>query len=673
MKNLNKLILLGVVLMISTTSLAQEYKFGKVSKEELLEKAYPQDSSANAAVLYEKRKVYFDYNQSFGFRVITEVHKRVKFYNKNGFNYASEQVFLYKIPAAEEKVNSIKGITYNLVDGKVIETKLKKEGVFRNEHSENYNQIKFTMPTVKEGSVVEFKYKIESPFVHNIDKIYLQQDIPIKKIDIKVATPEYYNFKKFTTGYLPINLKESKGNGKMNYNVKARNKSVTQQGNTKFYTGGIDYKVNTYVVNSSNIPAFKREPYSGNPDNYRSSIVFELEFEKFPNRPLKTYTSSWDAVAKSIFDHPRFGNELKKNGYYQQDVDQLLEGITDPMQKTILIYDFVKKKMAWNNWYSRLTAGGVKKAYKEGVGNVAEINIMLTSMLQYAGISAKPVLVSSTNKTISLFPTLKGFDYVVSRVKVGDNIIYLDATDKYGEPNVLPSRVIHGSGRVIAENGTSQLINFRPNHLSRIHSSVLCEIDADGLIKGKQSTNRSSYLAHNFRVRHAAKKQEEQIERVTESYGVATLNEYELKGVNDIGKSISERFEFTVNDEVEVIDNEMFFSPLLFLKNEENIFKSNERKYPVDYGYGYSSSMMVSVKIPEGYEISEIPEGSAFKLPENMGSFVYRSSVMGNTIQVSITETLNTPFIPADYYPVLKQFYNQIIQKESDQVVLKKI
>ncbi len=670
MKNFNKLIL-GFALILSINSFAQEYKFGKVSKEELLEASYPADSSATAAVLYESKKVYYEYNQSDGFRLITEVFKRIKFYDKNGFENASEEVFLYKKGGTKEEVSSLKGITYTLVAGKIIETKLKKEGVFENEYSERYNQLKFTMPALKEGSVAEYKYKIISPFIYNIDKVYLQYSIPIKKLDVTVAMPEYFNFKKNMTGYLPIDLKESRGTGKIAFNTKSgRGRYV---GTNTVQRHEIDYTINKNAITASNVPAFKKEPYSGNASNYLSSITYELQFEKYPNSPIKHYSTTWDAVAKSVFNHSKFGGELKKTNYYKEEVDQLIGKTSDPTRRTALLYNFIKNKMTWNGKYSVITADGVKNAYKEGVGNSAEINIMLISMLDYAGVSVKPVLVSSIKKTISLFPTLEGFDYVVARVKLDKDILYLDATDKYGEPNVLPDRVIHGSGRVIAENGTSQLVDFRPNKVSRIQHSVLCELGAEGAIKGKQSTNRSSYLAHTFRTKHGVKEQEAQIKRVKKGYELNDLSSYELKGVKDIGKAVSERFEFSIEDGVEIIDDEMFFSPLLFLRNSENIFKSNEREYPVDFGYGYSRSVMLSIKIPEGYEIVETPKGSAFKLPENMGNFAYRSSIMGNAIQISVTETLNTPFVPASYYPVLKQFYNQIIQKENEQVVLKKI
>ena len=162
MKNLASLLIL---LVVSQLSSAQNYKFGKVSKEELEEKFNPLDSSASATYLYKYRKTFFEYQQSTGFELVTVVHERVKIYNQQGFDYATKAVSLYKSNSNQEKVTNIKAYTYNLIDGKIEGTKLKKDGIFKTETSKYRNQTKFTMPNIKEGSVVEYSYKIISPFI----------------------------------------------------------------------------------------------------------------------------------------------------------------------------------------------------------------------------------------------------------------------------------------------------------------------------------------------------------------------------------------------------------------------------------------------------------------------------------------------------------------------------
>ena len=641
----NKQLLFRIVLLCSLTSFSQTYEFGKVSKEELEETNYELDNTANAVVLYENKRVHFEFN-SGGFNLITEVFKRVKLYNKNGFEHGSHELFLYKQGGSKEKLSGLKAITYSLIANEVVETKLKKEGIFENEYSENLDQVKFTMPSLKEGSVVEYKYKITSPFVFNIGKIDLQYEIPVKNLEVKVEMLKLINFKRFTTGYLPINFKES--------------------------VEGNEITVNRIV--SKHVPAFKKEPYSGNTNNYKSSIVYDLQYIRFPNGYVQNFSSTWEDVTKRIYENSNFGNQLDKNNYYEEDIDKLLTGVNTPLEKIQLIYDYVKNKMTWNEYQSVYTRDGVRKAYKENMGNSAEINLMLTSMLSYAGIDANPVIVSTSDRIIPLFPTLSGFNYVISRVKLPNNdIIYMDATDKYGVPNILPDRVIKGSGRVIAKNNTSQIVDLRPKNTSMNRYSIQCEIDVEGTINGKFNVRHVDYQAHDFRVANGAKDDESKSKRLKEKYNLDEIEEYIVKGVNEYGKGVSESFNFVSHNQVELIDNEIYFSPLLFLRDKESIFKSNEREYPVDFGYGYTNTYMVNIKIPEGYEVSEFPKSEMFRLPDDIGDFSFRSKIANQMIQVVVSETINTPFLLPEYYPVLKQFYTQLIEKENEQVVLKKI
>lgn len=652
--------------IISCVGVAQDYKFGKVSKEELEEVIYVRDSAADAAILYEKKKLYYLYSQGEGFKQVTEVQKRIKLYKKEGFGHATAQVYLFKDNSNREKILGLSGRTFELKKGKIIETKLKSDGIFKGEYSENYNQVKFTMPALNEGVVIEYKYKIVSPFTRGIDRIYLQDEIPIKKIDVEIKMPEYYNFKKNMTGYISFKVEESKEIDKITFNTKARS-----QNGTSYRQDQIDYTVSIDKIQMSNVPAFKKEPYAGNSKNYISSIDYELSFVQFPNSPIRTYSTTWVDVAKTVYRSSNFGDELKKQKYYKEELDKELKGVLDQSSKIIKVYEFVKKKVKWNDKNGVGTIDGVKKAFKEGVGNTAEINIMLMSMLRYVGIDVKPVLVSSIRKPISLFPTLDGFDYVIVRVKFPDGKIwYLDATDPYGQPNILPNRVIQGIGRVIAENGTSQLVDFRPKEPSKTMVNVKFDIQEDGTVKGVMNTRYMSYEAHRFRERNGEK--ENRSNSIKKRFELTEIKDYELKGIKEYGKGVNERFSFIIENVVEAVEDELFFSPLFFLKQKENIFKSEERKFPVDFSYSFSSVYRINIKIPEGYEVIEVPKASVVKLPDGLGMYSFKMDATNQYLQLVLNEVILEAVIPSDYYPTLREFYNSLVEKGSEQIVLKK-
>jgi len=90
---------------------AQNFKFGKVSKAEIKEKEHPIYKDANAVVLYRSQKVYYDVNQQEGFRLISEVHERIKIYNKEGFDWATKEIKIFKGKTDEESLIQLKGYT----------------------------------------------------------------------------------------------------------------------------------------------------------------------------------------------------------------------------------------------------------------------------------------------------------------------------------------------------------------------------------------------------------------------------------------------------------------------------------------------------------------------------------------------------------------------------------
>ena len=68
-------------LINSTLAFNQNYKFGKVSEAELLEKVHPLESEADAAILYREYKTSFQFNEDESFTVLTDVFERIKIYS----------------------------------------------------------------------------------------------------------------------------------------------------------------------------------------------------------------------------------------------------------------------------------------------------------------------------------------------------------------------------------------------------------------------------------------------------------------------------------------------------------------------------------------------------------------------------------------------------------------
>ena len=660
-----KLTSLLVILCFSLTVFAQDYQFGKVSKEELQEKFNALDSSASAAYLYKHRKSYYEYVEPSGFRLITEIHERIKIYNQEGFDYATKSNRLSTSGGSDEELRNLKAYTYNLIDGKIEETKLSKDGIFKTELSKYTNEYKFTMPNIKAGSIIEYKYRINSPFIYNVDEFVFQHSIPVKKIEARFEAPEYFNFKESTRGYLVITPKRSSQTDKI--------KLTSRTSIGRSYSEDLAFKKNITEFDLKDVPALKDEPYVNNINNYKSSVKFELSYTKYPDSPLKSYSTTWTDVVKTIYDNSNFGAELNKKGYFEDDIDALISTVSNPQERTALIFNYVKNRVKWNGYYGYGTDDGVRKAYKEQVGNAAEINLMLTAMLKHAGLTAYPVLVSTRQHGVPLFPTLEGYNYVVSYVKLTDGDILLDATSRFSTPNVLPFRTLNWKGRVIAEAGGSTLMDLYPKQISENTIFLMGSLADNGDLSGGYRSIKKSHKALSFRERFVDVDRDDFIERLENKYDGLEISDYDVKNELDLGKPVVESYKFVKESQADIIGDKMYFSPLFFLRTINNPFKLSEREFPVDFGYPSQTNSKLVVNIPEGYKIESLPESSAIELPDNLGKFVYHISGAGNKIQLSVSHDINSAIINPAYYGTLKAYFAQMIEKENEQIVLSRI
>lgn len=665
------------LLFIGQLTYCQNYKFGKVSEEELLETQHPEYPEATAAILYKKQKIMFDYIQGKGFIQSTEIQERIKIYNKEGFDYATKMISLYDgaSSASSEKLIGLKAYTYNIEGGKIIKDKLKNSDVFDEDTNKYRKTTKFTMPNLKEGCVIELEYTIESQ-LFSIDDIAFQQMIPTKNFELSLNTPEYLIYKTFLNPratYIP-QLTETKK--RRSVTITSRERSQSRGGGLANYSSSkIDFNDNVVEANLSNIPPLKDENYVDNLANYQSRLLVELERIELPNQPIEYLSTTWEKVTNTIYDDSDFGDQLSKNNYFKKDLETLMSSkpTDDKIEKVSMILDFVKSKVKWNEYYGYTAEQGVSKAYKDGVGNSADINLMLTSMLRYAGMDANPVLVSTKNNGIPLVPTRSGFNYVISAVNVDGKIILIDATRKHGTIDILPTNTLNWLGRLIKEDGSSDWINLIPEVSSSEMVSLNAKLETDLSINGKIRHQYTNYQANRLRNKYDGYGDEKVIEALEKDKGLIEISDLNLSQINEVDKPVLLSYDFNIDEAIEDVGGDLYLKPMLFLASKENPFKQDTRIYPIDFVYPISDKYMVNMMIPEGYELDVLPESVKYQFNGSDGVFTYMANKNGSYIQFVITFELNKTLILPTEYKQFKEFYQLMIEKQNEQIVLKKI
>ena len=634
--------------MIVNLSYSQiNHKLGKVTIDELKQTAHSEDSTASAAILFKTGTTKFNYIGE-KWEIVTTVNYKIKIYKKQGLKFADFSIPYYVTTGGNESVSFSDAFTYNLVDNKIVKTRLKSESEFKTEISENWMEKKISFPNVKEGSIIEFSYDFKSPYITTFNDFRFQSSIPTDYVEYECYIPAYFVYRTYITGY---------------ENIDVNTEAVSR----------IDYKENKFTYNKYNLPAIVEENYVDNIDNYTSILKFELASINYPNRDVENYSLDWQGATKKIYENENFGNELNKKGYYNDDLDILLKNTLTDDEKIDVVFNYVKSKVKWDKKNGILCKNGVKKAYKDGIGNVAEINLMLVSMLRYANFEANPILVSTRENGISLYPSRTAFNYVICGVEVNKKVILLDATDKNTVQNILPERAINWVGRIIRKDGTSSEIDLKQNKISNNSFNAMITILDDGSIEGKVREQHNNYSAYNFRNKFGDISKESYAENLEKRRNNIEISDLETLNKNDLTNPITENYNFKIENGAEKIGNKLLFSPLFFYATKENPFKQEKRKFPIDFVYPFQDKYIININIPEGYKIESLPTQTSLTIIDNLVKLKYLITSSNNKIQLLYNLDINASIISFDYYEDIKSIFNEMILKENEKIVLVKI
>ncbi|MFV8327665.1 transglutaminase domain-containing protein [Flavobacterium sp. ZS1P14] len=666
--------LLVLLFLISfSTANAQNFELGKVSIAELEEKEHPKDPAAVAAILFKKGKMSLEYSKSEGFVMITEVKARIKIYKKEGYDWANQKVRYY-LGNSRENVSFTDAVTYNLLDGKIEKTKLKNDGAFDEIINRFWGQKKITMPNVKEGSVIEFQYTIRSLSIGMPREYAFQTTIPVNYSEYKTFIPQYFIYNANQKGFIFPKITVEKKPRTIKFLDMESKRAGTNTGNvnTTFSESTLDYQETRTTYLAENLPGMNEEAFVNNIENYTSSLVQELSMTQYPNQSLKPYSTDWKSVVETIYKYDDFGPELDKTGYFEEDIDALIKSLTTQEEKIAAIFNYVKSSVKWNDYYGYSCNDGVKKAYKSKTGNVAEINLMLTAMLRYAGINANPVLLSTRANGVALFPNRTAFDYVIAAIEVQNGLVLLDATEKYSLPNVLPLRDLNWFGRLIRKDGTSIEVDLTPKTLSKEIIIAGFAINSNGMITGKIRKQVTDHEALYFRQKNTIKSKDNYLEELENKNNAIEITDYVRENDLDFAKPILETYTFKDSKDFESINGKIYISPLLFLSPKVNPFQQEVRAYPIDFGYPIENKYNIMIEIPEGYVIETLPVSMNIATGDTIATFKYVIGAVGNKIQIGITSAINSAIVSADYYPDLKEFFQKMVDKQNEKIVLVK-
>ncbi|WP_186525857.1 DUF3857 domain-containing protein [Seonamhaeicola sediminis] len=651
MRIIQILLLLPTLVAFSQTPFNSESH--QVTLADIKTNTFEKDTTANALIIYEHGKSWVHPGT---YKLTTNEIRKIKILSKEGFDQATVKLYLHKKSGNDyQKVENIVGTTYNMVNGNVVKSKLSKKDIFEEDYNENYDLVTFTLPNIKEGSVISYSYTLSTPqyLMWNYKGWDFQHKIPTLYSEYETSIPGNWEY----------NIKLV-GGKKLTVNTVDVKKDCLE------VSGGGKANCLESVYAMKDIPAFIEEDYMTTEDNYLARVEYELKTFRGFDGTVTNYTKEWKDVDKELKTDPNIGKQLSKSIKLEDVLPISLINNINSKENAALIYEHIQKNFTWNEKLEIFKDVSIKDLIKDKSGNVGSINILLHNILNEKGYSVKPLLISTRQNghPTKIYPVISDFNYLVVHLNIDEENYLLDATDKYLSFDEIPFRCLNQYGRLLDFNAGSEWFDIVPKKSDVFYEAKL-HIDDNGDIVGKIVSKRTGYHAYNYRKSYFKNKSAyiENLQNNTAYVNISNHNTVESSPIHPVFNE-----QYNVKYQSEITGDNMYLNPFFVKFFSENPFKLQERSYPIDFGYKDSYYYTLKLDLGDQYEIIEKPKPVVTSLPNKAGILFYSSSTFDNelslTFRIDFKEAVYTP----EYYPYLKKFMNKIVDVQNNSLVLLK-
>jgi Domain of Unknown Function with PDB structure (DUF3857) len=656
MNKIFTLLLLGsLAITVNAQTVPSAQPYGKIDQADLEMKTCDFEKDANAEVLFNKGDVYFDQNL---YVVTEEIHKRVKIFNDNGKKSADVSIEYYSGDHLEY-ITGIQAETINLVDGKIEITKLDKKLIYTKSIDKIRSEITFTMPNVKPGSIIEYKYSWNTIAFYNFPDWVFQDKIPVRYSEFTTAIPDVFYFRPQTNLYQQL----------IKHSTSTVGRSL-QSG-----TDAYPYNVEIELRAMGQIPSLPDEPYmSSFVDNLQS-----LRFQLVSVRPLggfaTTHSDTWAKVGGILEDDDDFGGQLKRKLNNEEIIISKAKSLKTDDDKIAYVFNEVKNAMKWNGvdrWY---TNDGTYRAWENKTGNSAEVNLILYHLLKQSGVQAYPMVVSTREhgKVVPYFTSLVQFNRAVVYIPVDNTKNYvLDATGKYNTFNETPAELLNSSGLYIDKSrNVYDIIYLKKSLPVRQLVFINAEIKPGGKLEGTVEISSTSYNKINAIKRYKTDGEKKYTDYLRADDNNLKISSLKLENMDvdtlPLKQSIAFNLDLAGSDE-----NYIYLNPNLFTSLKTNQFLSENRMTDIDFGYLQSYSISGLYKIPAGYKADALPKSVTIVMPDKSLSFKRLVAEQDGAIVVRYSINYNKQKYEKADYPNFHEFIKKMHEMLNEQIILKK-
>jgi hypothetical protein len=623
---------------------AQKEDWQPISQHDLEIKVVPGNPGADAVQLYYADFINDEEQTEF-------FYHRIKVLNEKGKRHADVEL---TVPPGGS-ISSLKARTIQ-PDGKITEftgkpfqkTVIKARGV-------KILAKAFTMPEVSVGSIIEYKYKIDWPWIITDNYWTIQHELYTVKESFRMK-PYSGVLQGFEDGYQVAAL----------YSHMPKDIKPVQTG------GG-------YELDLDSMPAFESEGYMPPEEDLKPQMRFF-----YIGRGTTTPDKFWQNAGRRWNDEVEHFIGNRKG--ISQAAEQAIGNETDPQQKLQKLYaraqqvrnltyerERTELEQKKENLKSNQNAGDV---LLRGTGYREDITRLFVAMARAAGFDASIVRVGDRKNKFFDKGLLseRQLDTEIVVVNQAGKDIYLDPGTQFCPYGYL--RWIRTSTMGIKLDKKGGVFVTAPAagyDKATIRRNADMALDGDGNLKGTITVKFEGGDALEHRLDELAtdeagrkKDLEDELQGWLPTGAILKLTKSEGWDTSD--GPLTAIFSVEMPGYASMAGKRLLVPAYLFQAMQMDAFKHVDRKFPIYFPYAFGEVDRVNISMPGGYTLENAPQQQSARLGyaayQNLAQFDGKQLVTQRILQV------NGIFFKLDLYPEVKDFFGKVQAGDEQQAVL---
>ncbi|MFT6937618.1 MAG: hypothetical protein ACJA1N_001922 [Saprospiraceae bacterium] len=431
--------------------------------------------------------------------------------------------------------------------------------------------------------------------------------------------------------------------------------------------------MNYYQFSVRNIPAFLEEPVSPIEDNILPHVFFAPN--KFGVANYEGDMSSWEKLGTFSYELNEGRDELSDD--MRNTINKLIVDAETKEDKIKILYRYLQENMRYVS--IQLGVGGwqtfdAKYVERNKYGDCKALTNFMKSMLTEIGIESHAALLRSGDDAYDQtagFSTAD-FNHVVLYVpNESKNGTWLECTSSDFPAGVIGSSNEDRFALLVKKEG-SQLIRTPTSTKddNSLISNIKINISKDGTAQIKANQRATGHQDMTYRY-YALNESEDNIKRVLQnSFSLPSfkIKDYALSPSKDIPET-DIMLDLEVPKYASKGGKRLFISPnpinqLTYIPREVKT-----RKLPIENRYAFSDVDVVTIEIPDGYEVESIPEEN-LTIENDFGKYAIKFEQKENQLIYTRTMERKLFSFPKERYTDYRDFLKAISKADRMKVVL---